>query len=75
MYVGRRFILDAEKRDANNFARILNSQITSHTTPLEPVLDQDGQAIPNFPETSTEIHVMDSKLYNENLCMAITNPV
>ncbi|KAF8422861.1 hypothetical protein EV426DRAFT_717794 [Tirmania nivea] len=53
--------------DTNNFARIMNSKITSDTTPLEPLLGRDGKEIPNFLETSADIHDMDSAAVNNLL--------
>ncbi|KAI5803267.1 hypothetical protein DFH27DRAFT_555140 [Peziza echinospora] len=59
--------VDMNQRDTNAFARTISSKFTSDTTLLEPLVGRDGQEIPNFPETSADIHNMASDTVNNVL--------
>ena len=45
----------ARLSDKNNLARLINSEITVSTLPLEPLYGADGKPIPNFPETGADV--------------------
>ncbi|CCX30037.1 hypothetical protein FPQ18DRAFT_356830 [Pyronema domesticum] len=64
---------DFNRLEKNNFARLMNSKVTSDNTQLEAFYGQDNAVIPKFPPTNADIRGLDSVAIN-NLLTALELP-